>query len=94
MSRDSDPIMLSGKCPDDFTSIVLDLFGSIQYKLFGLMLIVFVIASSDVFINRILSRFKGAVDVKHPTSWGVFLQGMFITLSCIILDAAIHQKIL
>ncbi len=94
MSRDSDPIMVTGRCPDDFTSIVLDLFGSIQYKLFGMMFVVFVILSSDVFINRVLSQIKGAVDMKYPTSWGVLLQGMFLVITCIILDASIHQKII
>lgn len=94
MPVDSDPIMVSGRCPDDFTSIVLDIVGSIQFKLFGMMLLIFIIISSDVFINRVLSGFQGAVDQKCPTSWGTFLQGLFLVLTCVLIDAAIHQKII
>lgn len=94
MPVDSDPIMVSRGAPDDFTSIVLDIFGNIQWKLFGMLLIIFMIISSDVFINRALSKFNGAVDYKTPTSWGTFLQGLFMVFALIIVDAAVRQKII
>jgi len=94
MAIDSDPIVSSGNHPDDFTSILLDIASSLQYKLFALMLIIFMLISSDVFINRALAKFDGAVNYKCPTSWGTFLQGLFLVLSCIIIDAAIRQKII
>lgn len=94
MPVDSDPIMVSGRCPDDFTSIVLDIVSNVQFKLLGMMLVIFIIISSDVFINRALSKFAGAVDHKYPTSWGTFLQGLFLVMACIIMDAAIRQKII
>lgn len=94
MPVDSDPIMVSRSSPDDFTSIVLDVFGHIQWKLFGLLLIIFMVISSDVFINRALAKFKGAVDYKCPTSWGTFLQGFFLVFACIIIDVAVKQKII
>lgn len=95
---DSDPITTSN-CPDDFTSIINDLVGGIQFKLFGLMFIVFILLSTDIFVGRVLSKFDGAVDhsipgCSMPTSWGVFLQGLFLGLACIIMDAAIRQKII
>lgn len=58
------------------------------------MLLIFIIISSDVFINRALAKFRGAVDYKCPTSWGTFLQGLFLVFACILVDAAIHQKII
>ena len=94
MAIDSDPIVSSGNHPDDFTSILLDIASSLQYKLFALMLIIFMLISSDVFINPALAKFDGAVNYKCPTSWGTFLQGLFLVLSCIIIDAAIRQKII
>lgn len=93
MGRDSDPILVSNQ-PDDMTSILLDAVSGIQYKLFGLMFVIFMFLSSDVFINRALSKFSGAVDYKTPTSWGTFLQGMFLVISCLIIDVAIKQKII
>lgn len=94
MPVDSDPIMSSGRRPDDFTSIINDVFSNVQYKMFGIMFLIFIIISSDVFINRILTKFQGAVDIKCPTSWGTMLQGLFLVIGCIIVDACIKQKII
>lgn len=93
MPVDSDPI-IPNKRPDDLTTMIVDIFSSIQYKFLGLMLIMFIILSSDVFINRILARFGGAVNVKCPTSWGTFLQGLFLVLAMIIIDALIRQEVI
>jgi hypothetical protein len=94
MPVDSDPILISRRAPDDLTAIILDISSHIQYKFLVLLLLIFIIASSDVFINRILANFKGAVDYKCPTSWGVVLQGIFIVLSMAIIDGLIRQKII
>ncbi len=94
MPYDSDPITVRGKCPDDLTSVIFDILSSVQYKLLGLMLVIFLILSSDVFINRILSQFNGAVNHKCATSWGTYLQGLFLVLGCITVDIAVKQKII
>jgi hypothetical protein len=93
MVLDSDPIT-QGRCPDDLASVVLDAISCIQFKLFGLMLVVFIILSSDVFINRVLSKFNGAVDYKCPTSYGTWLQGLFLVIACVIIDVAIKQNVI
>ncbi len=94
MPVDSDPIVVSTSPPDDITSILIDIVGHVQFKFLGLMIIIFIMISSDVFINRALSTFKGAVDYKCPTSWGVCLQGMFLALIMIIIDALIRQNVI
>ncbi len=58
------------------------------------MLLFFIMLSSDIFVNRALAKFSGAVDYKCPTSWGVFLQGLFLVLSMIIVDALIGQGVI
>ena len=94
MPLDSDPIIVTSKRPDDFTTMAIDIIGGIQWKLLGFMLLIFMVISSDVFINRALAQFSGAVDYKCSTSYGTFLQGLFLVLSCILIDAAIRQKII
>lgn len=93
MPVDSDPI-IPNRRPDDITTIIIDVFSSIQYKFLGLMLLMFIILSSDVFINRILARFGGAVNAKCPTSWGTSLQGLFLVLAMMIIDALIRQQVI
>jgi hypothetical protein len=75
-------------------SVLLDIAGHIQYKFLGLLLIIFMMVSSDIFINRALAQFKGAVDFKCPTSWGTFLQGLFLVLIMVCIDALIRQNVI
>lgn len=92
--NDSDPLMPPKRAPDDLVSVALDIVTGIQFKLLGLMLLVFILLSSDVFINRALSRFSGAVEYKCPTSWGVVLQGMFLVLVMMIVDALVRADVI
>jgi hypothetical protein len=94
MEKDSDPIVVSNSKPDDLVHSLVDIALNIEFKFHLLMLAVFIILSSDVFIGRILARFSGAVDTNFPTSWGVVLQGMFLVIACIIIDVAIRHKII
>lgn len=94
MPVDSEPIMIARGAPDDLTSVIVDVLSQIQYKFLALLLLMFIMVSSDVFINRALAKFKGAVDYKCPTSWGVCLQGMFLVMVMIIIDALIRQKVI
>ncbi len=92
MAKDSDPIIRRNS-PDDFTSILVDSISGIPFKFLGLMFVMFVFVSSDVFINRILGNFTGAVEYKSPTSTGVVIQGMMLVVAMIVIDALIRQKI-
>ena len=89
---DSDP--LPGNKVGDFTSMICDAVSSVQYKLFFSIFAMFIFLSSDVFIQRILSSFNGAVDYKNVTSWGTVLQGMFLIIASVCADMLIRQKIL
>lgn len=93
MPVDSVPIT-AGRTPDDLTSVITDILGHIQFKFLAFMLVVFIMLSSDVFINRALGQFSGAVDFKCPTSWGTCLQGMFLVMVMMIIDGLIRQKII
>lgn len=93
MVLDSDPIVTS--CgPDDFASLITDGLGGIQYKLVLFLFLIFLIITSDVFTNRVLTSFKGAVDYKSPTNYGAFLQGIFLVLFYIIINVGIQHGII
>jgi hypothetical protein len=93
MPLDSDPI-ISSRRPDDFSGILLDGLSGVQYKLVFFLLLIFLMITSDVFTNRVLSKFKGAVDYKNATNYGTFLQGIFLCLFFIIVDMGIKQKVI
>jgi hypothetical protein len=94
MPLDSSPIILKSKKPDSISVMLLDIISLIQYKFLGLMFVMFILINSDVFINRILSTFKGAVNYKLATNWGTVLQGLMLVLIMIIIDALIRQNII
>lgn len=90
---DSAPISSYSKAPDDFTTMLADASTNIQYKLFLLMFLTFIGLSTDVFINRVLSNFSGAVEGTTPTSWGTVLQGIFLVIACLIFDLLIRMEV-
>lgn len=91
--RDSDPITICKKGPDDFMKMTVEILSEVQYKLFFLVFIIFVIINSDIFINRILGKFSHTMDGHRITSWGVVLQGTFLVLGAIAIDALVKNNI-
>jgi hypothetical protein len=94
MPIDSDPIISQRNPPESLAAIMIDIAGNVQYKLFTFIFLVFLVINTVVFIVRVLSKMSGAVNVKQPTSWGVFLQAMILVMLCMGMDALIHQKII
>jgi len=92
MTVDSEP--LQKPAPNNFMNMIHAAVGGIQFKLFGIILIVFMFLSSDIFITRVLGKFSGAVEQKCPTSWGTLLQGLFLVAACILIDTAVNQGII
>ena len=94
MSEDSDPISINLSDQKSFIELISDMINGIQYKLFTMIFVMFILLSSDMFINRILTKFDGAVEYNSPTGYGTFLQGLLLVLMCIIIDCLIGQHIL
>lgn len=90
---DSEPIRVYRERPDNIAKLAFNAIKSIEYKLIILLFTTFMLLSSDVFINRVLSKFNGAVDHRYPTNYGVLLQGMFLVLAYIIYDALVSLGI-
>lgn len=90
---DSTPISSYKSKPDDFTSMLADAVTNVQYKLFILMFLTFIGLSTDVFINRVLTKFSGAVEGKTPTSWGTGLQAIFLVIACLVFDLLIQMEV-
>lgn len=94
MPIDSEPIRIGKPAPDDLTSIMIDIVSNVQWKFMGLMIIIFIFLNSDIFINRILSTFSGAVNYKYATSYGVVLQGIFLVIIMICIDVLVRQNVI
>lgn len=93
MGVDSEPIRIT-KVPDAIGNVFVDILSKINYKIAIFLAFIFVVLSSDVFTNRILSKFSGAVDGKHATNYGTFLQGMFLACAYIVMDALVRNQVI
>lgn len=89
---DSEPIL--SEAPDNMSEMLIDSISKIQIKLFGLMFLIFMFLSTDIFINRVLSHIPNAVDMKTPTNWGVAIQATILTICMIFIDVLINQHII
>lgn len=75
-------------------SMFVDIASEVQYKLFLMIFVLFIALNSDVFINRVLGKLSNTLDGHRITSWGVILQGTFLVLGAIAIDALIKNNII
>jgi len=74
---------------DDFSSIFMDCMTTINFKLLLFLFLVFVLVTSDVFVDKILSKCNGATENRNPTMKGTFIQGFVVVILYILLDLII-----
>ena len=84
MSADSEDITIASR-PDEMSSIV-SCIGSNTFKIAFLLFILFIIISSDVFIDGVLAvSGKNYTDGRYPTTQGVMAQGVILALCYILI---------
>jgi hypothetical protein len=81
---------------DDFPSMFVDIFKKINFKIAFFLFIVGIFIFSDIFIENIIKPWSpDSVDGSDvPTSKGVFIQLIFLTLGYIGLDLLVQGGVL
>lgn len=87
---DSEEIVENGNA----LKMIMDIAGTMQLKLFGILFLVFMFVSSEIFVLGILERVPNAVDFKTPTTYGVMLQAAAMVMIGVVVDLLIRQKII
>lgn len=77
------------KRPDDLTSAFMGFFSTINYKLMLFLFLIFILITSDIFVEKILGRIDGATQHRDPTTKGTFIQGFFLVFFYMIMDLVI-----
>lgn len=91
---DSDKLGGDKGPPDTFNDIIISGLGSIRWRFFVLLFVVFILISTDVFENRVLSKISGATVDGVRTPWGTTITGLLLVLVCIIIDAGQTHKLI
>jgi hypothetical protein len=89
MSTDSE-ILFSDSDKDgerggDFVSMITDNFSKIPWKIAVFLFIIYIIINSDIFMNSVLKRFDGVSEL-GVTQKGIFISGLFMAMSYVVLD--------
>ena len=74
--------------PDDITSIA-DAIGFKKFKISFFLFVLFILISSDVFVDRILSGNSDYVEGRHATGKGTLVQGILLALGYIIISCLV-----
>ncbi len=77
---------LTTKSPSDFLSLVGSAIKGVRCKFLILLFVFFLLISSDVFVDRVLSKIDDAVNMGHPTSYGTIIQGVLLIICVMVLD--------
>jgi hypothetical protein len=81
---------------DDFPSMFVDIFKKVNFKIAFFLFVIGIFIFSDIFIENIIKPWSiDSVDGSDvPTSKGVFIQLIFLTLGYIGLDLLVQGGVL
>src|SRR5690606_31002407 len=91
MSSDVEPI---GGAKHSLTDTVCGALGAINFKMVLALAIFFLVLTSNMFVETVLSRFSGAVQEGVPTAKGAVIQGIILALFYILWDAVINWDLI
>lgn len=84
---DGESLIKDDTRPDSLSEMFIDLFKSMNKKMGIMILIIFIILNTTVFIDSCLSYFTDAVEsTGQPTDRGILIQGMLLATLYIIFD--------
>lgn len=86
-----DSTVTSGKDkPDSFFDIIGGVAKKVPWKVAIFIFLIFMFVSSDLFIEWILSRVKGATLNAEATPLGTFIQGLVVILGFVAVNALVE----
>lgn len=80
--------------PSDFAEIMASVITRVNIVGKLLLFILILVIMSDIFVDKILSKGKGLVEHRAPTSKGVAVQAIFIVLGFSILEIFVKSGLI
>lgn len=96
MSEDSELIKVSEtNAPSSLDSVVGKAVEIVPFKLLMLMFVIYLLLSSDVFNELILSNMKGAIGFGgKPSSYGTVITGTLLVIFVAVTDVLIKKHVI
>lgn len=91
--EDSTPLNINTNPP--LVKLITSAIYEIKYKSLIFLFIIFILMTSDVFVNVMLKKIKGATD-EHglATPYGAVIQGFMLVICYMILNFLVAQDLL
>ena len=92
---DSEKIVVSKKYrPSDFREMISGVLSEIPCKMMFILFIIYIFLSSDVFINRVVSRMDGAVNyIDTLSTYGTVLTGILQVMVYAVFDVLVKKEV-
>ena len=71
---------------DDLCGTIIAVGNTINWKIALLLWLVFIMMSTEIFIEKFLERFNGAVEGERVTMTGTFISSLFLVIAYILID--------
>ncbi len=75
--------------PDDLAGTFVGFFRGINYKFYFFLFIIFMLLTSDVFIDKVLGNINGATDYRNTTVKGTLIQGIILVFATLAINMII-----
>ena len=71
---------------DDLGGTIIAMGNQINWKKALLLWLVFIMMSTEIFIEKFLEKFHGAVECERVTMTGTFISSLFLIIAYILID--------
>lgn len=80
--------------PDDFSTMFGDMLGGVNYKFYIILAIILLFILSDFYVDKMLSRFGGAVLHKNMTAKGATITVILSIMLMMTVDVLISARVI
>lgn len=81
--------------PSDLSPVALGALQQIPFMFLFFIFLIYLLLSNDIYYNRILSKFNGAMSpMGMPTTYGTIITGIILVILVAIIDILIKKEII
>lgn len=74
--------------------VISDTISSFDFLVFGLIFLIYIAVNSQIYYDRVLGNFNGALSMGIPTNYGTVIQGLTVAITSMIIYSLYEQEIL
>ncbi len=73
---------------------IAETVSSFDFLVFGLIFLIYIAVNSQIFYDRVLGSFNGALSMGIPTNYGTIIQALTVAVTSMIVYALYENEII